>query len=106
MRALWIAICVIGVAIATFAQSGTGTIAGTVMDRIGHKIANAPIEARNTGTGADFKSASGDGGEYTLSLPAGKYDFSVEAAGHRYIQQGIVVAPERPLRIDVTLAIP
>jgi hypothetical protein len=106
MRALRNAICLTGIALAAFAQSGTGTIAGTVSDRIGHRIASAPIEARNADTGAEFKSASGEGGEYSLSLPPGKYDLSVEAAGHRYIQQGIVVTPERPLRIDVMLALP
>ena len=106
MRALRSAIFLIGIALATFAQSGTGTIAGTVSDRIGHRIASAPIEARNADTGAEFRSASGDSGQYALSLPAGKSDLSVEAAGHRYIQQGIVVTPERPLRIDVMLALP
>jgi hypothetical protein len=88
------------------AQSERGVIAGSVTDRLGHQIASAPISATNTDTRTQYTTESGGTGGYSLSLPAGKYDLSVEAAGHRYIQQGIIVSAERPLRVDVTLAIP
>jgi Carboxypeptidase regulatory-like domain len=90
----------------TFGQSDRGIISGTVYDRIGHEIVSAPVEATSAGTGAKYTTTSGDGGDYSLSLPAGKYDLSVEVLGHRYLQQGILVTPDRPLKIDVTLAIP
>jgi len=107
MRPLRIAICMVLSAVWLAAQSGAGSIAGTILDRLGHKVASAPIEARNMTTGAAYTTASDGQGAYTFSLPGGTYEISVAVAGHKYTQEGIVITPERPLRgIDVILAIP
>lgn len=104
MRSLLIAILMCAAVI--FAQSNRGDIKGTVSDRLGHAIASAPIEATSADSGTRYTSTSDGTGQYALSLLAGKYDLAVEVVGHKYLQQGIVVTPERPLTIDVTLAIP
>ena len=88
------------------AQVAQGIVEGTVFDRIGHKIASASVEAKSS-AGLMIKSETDARGVYHLSLPAGTYEVSIVAAGHKSIQQGIVVTPERPLRgLDIVLAIP
>ena len=107
MRAAIAAICVFLGACFLWAQSGQGSIAGTILDRVGHKVASALIEAKNMNTGAAYAIQSDAQGAYALSLPSGTYEISAIVADHKYIQQGIVVTPDRPLRgIDVILAIP
>ena len=46
------ALCVVLLAATTFGQSDRGTITGTIVDPAGAVIANAPVEAKNTETGA------------------------------------------------------
>ena len=107
MRALTTAICVFLGACLLCAQSGQGSIAGTILDRLGHKVASAPIEAKDVNTGAAYATQSDAQGAYAFSLPSGTYEISAVVADHKYLQQGIVVTPERPLRgIDVILALP
>lgn len=89
------------------AQSERGTIDGAVFDRIGHKVAGAAVEAKNSTTGTVFTAASDGQGVYSLSLPAGTYEISVAAADRKSTQQGIIIAVARPLHgIDIVLAIP
>jgi hypothetical protein len=107
MRLVRITICLIAGAVWLLAQSAAGSIAGTVSDRLGHKVASAQIEARNMTTGAVYRTVSDEQGAYTLSLPSGTYAISTVVVGHRSTQEGVVITPERPLRgIDVVLAIP
>jgi hypothetical protein len=106
MRTLTITICLLFSTLSVVAQSA-GIIDGTVFDRIGHKVASAAVEAKNSTTGAVFTGESDGQGVYNLSLPAGTYEISVSAAGHKYTQQDITITPARPLHgIDVVLAIP
>jgi hypothetical protein len=107
MRTLTITICLLLSTFSVLAQSQRGTIDGTVFDRIGHTVASAAVEAKNNVTGAVFTGESDGQGVYSLSLPAGTYEVSVSAAGHKYTQQDIIITPARPLHgIDVVLAIP
>src|ERR1700744_104511 len=65
-------------ALAAFAQTDRGTITGTITDPAGAVIANAPIEAKNNGTGAVYPAATSGTGNYTIAqLPIGTYDLSV-----------------------------
>jgi hypothetical protein len=107
MRTLTSMICLLFWTSLAVAQTDRGTIDGTIFDRIGHKVAGAAVEAKNSNGGAVFAAQSDGQGVYTLSLPPGTYEVSVSAAGHKSIQQGIVITSARPLHgIDVVLAIP
>jgi Carboxypeptidase regulatory-like domain len=107
MRALTVAILLVFGAFLGVAQSGRGTVDGAVFDRLGHKVAGAPVEAKNMVTGATSTEASNEQGVYTLSLPAGTYEITVSVGELKSIQQGVIVTPERPLHgIDVVLALP
>ncbi len=106
MRAVLIAICLLAVAAVTFAQSDHGSLSGTISDRLGRMVESAPVEVKNTDTGAKFVTESGSKGDYTLSLPRGTYSLSIEVAGRKYTQESIIIIPEHPLHHDVTLALP
>ncbi|HJT86892.1 MAG TPA: TonB-dependent receptor [Bryobacteraceae bacterium] len=94
-------------ATAAFGQSDRGNITGTVTDPAGAVVANAPIEARNTNTGAIYQAASTDTGNYTLAqLPAGPYELKVSASGFKsYARSGLTVENAQTVRIDVTLQV-
>jgi hypothetical protein len=89
------------------AQSDRGTVTGTVADPAGAVVANAPIEAKNTQTGAAFQAASSDTGNYTLpQLPVGAYEISVAVAGFKkYVRQNITVGTAQTVRVDIALEV-
>ncbi len=92
---------------AAFAQTDRGTITGTISDPAGAVVPNAPIEARNVGTGAVYPGASSATGNYTIAqLPAGTYELSVTVAGFKkYTRTGIVVEVAGIDRIDPVLEV-
>lgn len=80
-----------------------GAISGTVVDIDGNPVANAPVQARGTKPEA-YKTISGTNGSYTLPLPAGTYDLSVEILGFNpFAQKNVKVAPGQNLRLDIHL---
>jgi hypothetical protein len=92
---------------AVFGQGANGTITGTVTDPAGAVVANAPIEAKNTGTSAVYPAATSATGNYTLSeLPIGTYDISVTAPGFKKeTRTGIQVQAQTTFRVDFTLQV-
>jgi hypothetical protein len=92
---------------AALAQSNLGTITGTITDPAGAVIANAPVEATNTATGAMYQAASSATGNYTISqLPIGTYELSVSVAGFKkYVRAGIIVEAYGIYRINPQLEV-
>ena len=92
---------------AAFAQTNLGTITGTISDPAGAVVPNAPLEAKNTATGAVYPAASSGTGNYTIpQLPIGNYDLSVTVAGFKkYTRTGIVIEAYAIDRVDVTLEV-
>jgi hypothetical protein len=95
------------VAARVFAQGDRGTITGTIADPAGAVVATAPIEARNTETGAVYPTQSTATGNYTLSqLPAGTYEITVSVPGFKkYVRTGLRVEVAATMRIDVALEV-
>jgi uncharacterized protein (DUF2141 family) len=81
MRALSIVVRLIVVTSLTFAQTGQGSLQGSIFDRLGHYVFHAPVQVTNTDIGAKYATETDTKGEYTLSLPSGNYALSVEVAG-------------------------
>src|SRR5678809_336883 len=106
MRIQLVSMCLLASAAVVLGQSDRGTITGTVADPAGAVVANAPIEAKNTETGAVFQAASSDTGNYTLAqLPVGTYELSVAVAGFKkYVRQNIMVGVAQTLRVDIPVS--
>ena len=92
-------------AVALFAQSDRGTIAGTVLDPAGAATPRAPVQAKNVQTGVVSKATSLANGKYTLAdLPAGQYDITVAMPGLRgFEQKGVRVEAAKTASIDIHL---
>ena len=72
-------------ALAPAANAQTSSLAGSVVDRYGVVVSRAPVEARNTVTGAIYRTFASDQANYELRrLPAGTYDVSVNLIGFRH----------------------
>src|SRR5665213_24341 len=86
-------------------QQDRGTIAGSVSDPFGMPYADAPVQARNTGTGSVYKTSSSATGGYTLTdLPDGSYDVSVAIPGLRtYAKKGVDIEGSRTAPLDIRL---
>ncbi len=93
MRSMYAAVCLFLFASAAFGQGDRGTITGTILDQQGAVIANAPVEARNVGTGTAYQAATTDTGNYTFAeLPFGTYEVTVGVPGFKkFIRQNLTV---------------
>src|SRR5262245_60431198 len=79
---------------AAFAQSGTGTLVGTVTDPQGAAVSGATVAVHNADTGVDLASVkTNETGSYTVSLlQPGHYDVTVSQTGFATIQnKGVVL---------------
>jgi len=107
MRSLLTAFAVFFVALTLFAQTDRGTITGTIIDPAGAVVANAAIEARNTGTGAVYQVASSATGNYTIpNLPTGTYELSVTVPGFKkLVRAGLAIQAAQTVRVDGALEV-
>src|SRR5579863_4704576 len=90
-----------------FGQTGLATITGTISDPSGAAIAGAPIEVHNSETGAIFKAASSESGNFTVAqLPVGDYDLAVSVSGFKkYSHTKFHLAAEQTMREDIALTV-
>src|SRR5215472_14962356 len=107
MRTLLVAFFVSSFSLAAWGQTANGTITGTVSDPAGAVVANAPLQAKNAGTGFIYEAATSGAGNYTLSqLPVGTYEISVSAPGFKKaVRTGIEVSASNTFRVDFALEV-
>ncbi|MCU1337839.1 MAG: Cna B-type protein [Bryobacterales bacterium] len=107
MRSARIAVCLLVLSVAGYAQSDRGSITGVVSDPAGAVVASAVIDARNVETGAVYHAASTNTGNYALSeLPTGTYELSVAVPGFKkYVRQNLTLLVRQTLRVDVALQV-
>lgn len=87
-------------------QTDRSIITGTITDPAGAVVANAAIEVRNPATGAVFAAGSSNTGNFTVSVPAAKYELSVAVTGFkRYVRTNIEVPVATTVRQDVILEV-
>lgn len=64
------------------ASSGpTGFLSGRISDQNNNDVNNATVRAVNTNTSSVFTTTSDSAGQYTLEVPAGDYDITVQRQG-------------------------
>jgi hypothetical protein len=107
MRSLSTAVVFFFIVLALFAQTDRGTITGTIIDPAGAVVANAAVEARNTGTDAKYPVASSATGNYTIpNLPTGTYDLTVTVQGFKkFVRPGLIIQAAQTIRVDGTLEV-
>src|ERR1051325_4655559 len=103
-----IATLLVLMAIAPGAKAQTrGMIIGRVTDPDGVAVANAPVQAKDSTSGAAFRAMSSVSGEYSINaVPPGTYDLTVKVPGFRFapfLKGNVVVHTDAPVRIDIGL---
>jgi hypothetical protein len=91
--------------LASTASAQTSAITGSVVDRYGVVVARAPVEARNTATGAVHRTFASEQAVYELRpLPPGTYDVSVTLIGFRpFRRENVALAVGQTLRLDIRM---
>lgn len=83
-----------------FAQTGKGTVIGSVTDSIGNSIPRANITIKKQ----NHKTISDKSGSFLLSaVPAGKYTIRVSMTGFAALEQAITVSANDTLRVSLIL---
>jgi len=98
MRSLAIAICLCWCAFATYGQTGSGSLSGSVYNADHAPVPNIPVEAKNVATGNIYKAASSTKGEYKFDqLAAGTYEISVLMILYRpFVRKDFRIAAGQP----------
>ncbi len=96
-----------GFSATAFAQGGTGTITGTVLDPKGLAVPDAKVSVLNTDTGIDRSLATTDSGLYTATfLQPGHYQVSVSKDGFStWVRKDLLLQVGQTLSIDAPLAV-
>ena len=92
---------------ATFAQSDTSSLSGTVTDSSGAVLPNAKVVARDEATHVERTTQTNESGNYNITnVPAGNYSIRVEAANFQTTTLGNVhVDPSIGRRVDVAMKV-
>jgi hypothetical protein len=90
-----------------WAQSGRGSVSGTVRDSSGAAIPGATVTVTNSATNATYPLTTTDTGNYTAAeVPVGTYLVRVEKQGFEpSVVSGLIVDSGATVRADVTMRI-
>ncbi|MDQ2976377.1 MAG: carboxypeptidase-like regulatory domain-containing protein, partial [Acidobacteriota bacterium] len=89
-----------------FSQQNTGSIKGTVTDQLGSLIVNAKVVARDVKGTEKTVTTNSTGSFEFRSLPPGRYDLKVTAAGFNVLEEkNVEVKPGRTATFDLQLSI-
>lgn len=94
-------------ATATWAQTGTTSLRGTVTDKTGAAIVSAKVSLENVGQSAHRQMNTTSTGEYEfVALAPGTYALTAESNGFRkYEQRGIELLVNAPTTLNITLEV-
>ncbi len=92
---------------ASFGQSTSGELVGTIYDQAGAVVPNAAIVASHASTGISVKALSTSSGQYRISnLPVGNYKLAVTASGFTRVEvSNLNVELNRTVTTNVTLQV-
>src|SRR5262249_47289853 len=97
-------VCLIAFSSATFAQTATSVIFGTVTDTSNAAVPNVPVTATLSTTGVSTKVVTNESGNYVFpNLQPGTYTITCEAGGFRKAQvSNVLVEVNQRARVDLT----
>src|SRR6185369_14256382 len=95
----------LGIVRPAHAQTLFGSLVGNVKDTSGAVISGATVTLTNKETTQSRQATTGDAGNYNFpTIPAGIYEVKATVAGFSpQVQEGIVVAANDTMRVDITL---
>ena len=100
-------VCFFALAVNADCQSGGSSLGGIVYGPHGRALPNAPIQARNTATGAVVRAVSGASGRYTLaSMPPGTYEIRINmpcCAFKPFVKDNVTVKNGESSQLDIRL---
>ena len=109
-RLIWISVGVLALLVCfcganAQAQSGAGSISGTVQDPTGAVVPGATITVTNTATKVSQTTQSSSAGVYTFPiLPVGQYSVEVSQGGFKpYKRTGLTIDVNTKLQADISL---
>ncbi len=111
MKRLWIIAFLLQVllfaTVATYAQTDTASIVGTVLDASGAAMPNVTVTVVNVGTGLKSVVKTNAEGNYVVTpLRIGNYSVAVEVPGFKAVTRtGIVLNVQDRLRVDFKLQV-
>jgi hypothetical protein len=107
VASLAILLIICGLSAPVFAQGGTGTITGTVIDPKGLAVPDAKVSILNTDTGIDRPLATTDAGVYTATfLQPGHYQVTVSKDGFStWVRKDLLLQVGQTLTIDAPLTV-
>jgi hypothetical protein len=107
VASLAILLIICGLSAPVFAQGGTGTITGTVIDPKGLAVPDAKVSILNTDTGIDRPLATTDAGVYTATfLQPGHYQVTVTKDGFStWVRKDLLLQVGQTLTIGAPLTV-
>ena len=92
---------------AVFAQTGRGTLTGTITDSSGAVVPRASVLLTNAETKTRFEAQTSAAGVYTVpELPYGRYAVEIRQAGFQTaVASGVQIAVNQVTRFDATLQV-
>src|SRR5437660_3284457 len=90
-----------------YAQTGTTSLRGTVMDKTGASVSDARVSLDNAGQAFHRDMQTSATGEYEfVALPPGTYTLTIEKAGFRkYEQKNLQLLVNLPVTVNATLEV-
>ncbi len=87
--------------------AATGSMSGTIKDPSGSVIPGASLLLANLDLTTQYKASTDEQGLYSFpSLPVGRYELTIEAAGFKTVRKtGLVIDTDAALKVDATLEI-
>src|ERR1700741_1839778 len=91
----------------TFAQTGTTSIRGTILDKTGGVVAGATVRLSSAGLSVERTTTSRETGQYEfVALHPGTYVLTVEAPGFQtYEQRNVELLVNNPTTLNVSLQV-
>ena len=107
MRRVCVWLLALGCAVPSFAQSGRGTILGTVTDPTGAVVPQVSVTVTNTDTNVRSVATTDDLGNFRAPyLIPGPYTVAFEKAGFKGLRrEGIVLVLDATVRVDAAMTV-